>query len=187
MTLKLVLLARLKVNAAGNFVSETISDALVKGLNKSDLCLLVCGAKRNNIFFIFGPHSRGKDGLLHHSGTAVLVSFTEIQHLIVLTERLLMQSLRLKSSEQFELVSLSISMQSNTAGKTFKKPCSMATTYTYPQFGLQGPSKTHSKAQSTAEITEKAKSEDKQNKVIASDERAMESYFADQKRRDNLH
>ena len=96
-------------------ISFTIDDAVVKCFDISDSCLLVCGgqtialAKRNNNFFIFDPHSRGETGLLHHSGSAVLVSFIEIQSLIIFLRKLLMDSLGLKPSEQFELVPILIS------------------------------------------------------------------------------
>ena len=104
-------------------ISSTINDAIVQCFDISDFCLLVCGgqtialAKRNNNFFIFDPHSRDKVGLLHHSGNAVLVSFVEIQSLIVFVRKLLMDSLELKPSEQFELVPILISELHGSKGE----------------------------------------------------------------------
>ena len=98
-------------------ISLTIDDAISKCFDISDSCLLVCGgqtfalAKLKNSFFIFDPHSRGIDGMQHHSGNAVLVTFSDIQSLIGFTKRLLMNSLKLKPSEQFELVPMFISEQ----------------------------------------------------------------------------
>ena len=102
------------VSNATAFLTESISDAIVKGFEISDSCLLVCGgqtvalAKREDIFFLFDPHSRGGDGFLHQAGAAVLISFTEIQYLVSFIERLWLHSLLLKPSEQFELVPVTV-------------------------------------------------------------------------------
>ena len=100
---------------SSNITSLTLAEAIMKCFEKSDSCLLVCGgqtialAKREDTFFTFDPHSRGSDGMQHHSGNAVLVSFNDIQSMIRFIERLLIGSLQLKRSEQFELVPLVIS------------------------------------------------------------------------------
>ena len=55
----------------------TIDEAILKSFDQFTSCFLVCGgqtialAKRQNRFFVFDSHSRGKDGLLHHVGSAV--------------------------------------------------------------------------------------------------------------------
>ena len=99
------------------FMSLNIDDAIVKGFGISDSCLLICGgqtvaiAKRKDNFFVFDPHSRGRDGLQHHCENAVLVTHIGIQSFTDFIKRLLMQSLGLKPSEQFELVPILISQQ----------------------------------------------------------------------------
>ena len=71
-----------------NAVSVPIEEAILGCLHRFSSCFLVCGgqtiaiAKRQNLFFVFDSHSRGQDGLLHHMGSAVLVSFIQIQDLI---------------------------------------------------------------------------------------------------------
>ena len=80
-------------------------------------------AKRENIFFVFDSHSRGKDGLLHHTGNSVLVSFTEIEILIGFIKELFIKSLCLSPSEQFELVPVIISKQNNTAKEDRDATC----------------------------------------------------------------
>ena len=96
----------------------TIDEAILRSFDQFTSCFFVCGgqtialAKRQNNFFVFDPHSRGKDGLLHHAGNAVLVSFTDVQVLIAFIKQLFLESLRLKPSEQFELVPVTISKQS---------------------------------------------------------------------------
>ena len=108
-------------------ISITVDHAVVKCFDISDSCLLVCGgqtialAKRNNSFFIFDPHSRGKTGLLHHSGSAVLVTFTEIQSLINFVKTLLVDSLGIKPSEQFELVPILIAENRSIAESSLPK------------------------------------------------------------------
>ena len=98
-------------------ISLTLRDAVLKSFDISDSCLLVCGGqtiavvKRENKYFIFDPHSRGINGMQHHSGNAVLVSFIDIHSLIGFIEELSRDSLRLKPTEQFELVPIFISEQ----------------------------------------------------------------------------
>ena len=99
---------------ATNAVFISIEEAILGCFHTFNSCFLVCGgqtvaiAKRQNRFFVFDSHSRGKDGLLHHTGNAVLVSFIKIQDLIDFVKKLFIESLRLKPAEQFELVPVTI-------------------------------------------------------------------------------
>ena len=118
-----------RVSTATTFLTESISDAVVKGFEISDSCLLVCGgqtvalAKREDDFFLFDPHSRGGDGFLHQAGTAVLISFTEIQYLVSFIERLWLHSLLLKPSEQFELVPVTVvELKNDSEDKPLDEP-----------------------------------------------------------------
>ena len=99
--------------------AKSIDKALSERLSSSQTCLLFCGgltiavSKIDASFCVFDPHSRGRDGLLHPCGTAVLMVFEQLKDLICYVEELFMHSLKLRPSEQFELVPLSISQQSN--------------------------------------------------------------------------
>ena len=98
-------------------VSLPIDDALVNCFGISNSCLLICGgqtialAKRENDFFIFDPHSRDENGMQHHSGNAVLVTLSSFQSFVDFIKRLLLHSLRLKASEQYELIPILIAKQ----------------------------------------------------------------------------
>ena len=98
-------------------ISTPIGDAVVNCFGISNSCLLICGgqtialAKHENVFFIFDPHSRDENGMQHHSGNAVLVTLSSLQNLIDFIKRLLLHSLRLKASEQYELIPISITKQ----------------------------------------------------------------------------
>ena len=104
----------------------TIEDAIVRGFENSNSCLLVCGgqtialAKHQEKLFLFDPHSRGKDGLLHHSGSSVLVSFAEIECLIRFVKRLLIDSRKLNQSEPFELVPVTFSTKDDSLNRELK-------------------------------------------------------------------
>ena len=180
-------LSQLSVDSATNCLTETIDNALLKGLNASDSCLLICGgqtiaiARQENSFSVFDPHSRGKNGLLHHTGTAVLGLFSGLQSLIEFIKRLFLQSLRLKSSEQFELVPIRISVQSGNddtkGGRSLNKlidatPCKNLENH---------------EPKSSVGIAEKDLSRDPKTHLAAICDHAIESYFADQKRRDIAH
>ena len=183
-------LAGIQVIDERNCLWATLGDALIKGLSKSDSCLFVCGgqtvaiAKCENKFYIFDPHSRGKDGMLHHTGNAVVVSFTQIQPLIKFFEKLLMQSLRLKPSEKFELVPKSISLQSDDRKLVDKR--TSGTKYNDSEASPQVVKELHYTAQENAKINQNDLFDDNKRTTITS-EQAMEDYFADQKRRDNTH
>ena len=94
-------------------ISLPIDDALVNCFGISNSCLLICGgqtialAKRENMFFIFDPHSRDENGMQHHNGNDVLVTFSSFQSFADFVKRLLLHLLRLKASEQYELIPLS--------------------------------------------------------------------------------
>ena len=104
-------------------IFSTIDDAILSSFDLFSSCFLVCGgqtiaiAKRQNVFFVFDSHSRGKDGLLHHAGSAVLLSFTDIQVLISFIKHLFIESLRTTVTEQFELVPVTVSKQSKCQKK----------------------------------------------------------------------
>ena len=88
----------------------TFAEAISLSLTKFQSCLLFCGgltvamAQHESRIYVFDPHSRGKNGLLHPEGSAVLVSFPSIRETILFLETLFTQSLRVSSVEQFELV-----------------------------------------------------------------------------------
>ena len=94
---------------------QSICNGLTEVFNYTDSCLLICGgqtvaiAKHEDHFYAFDPHSRGKDGLLNPVGNAVLIMFATLDELIVHFEKLLLDSLKLQWSQQFELVPVSIS------------------------------------------------------------------------------
>ena len=153
-------------------------EAVGSGLSISNSCLFICGgqtiaiAKEKRHFFIFDPHSRGQDGFLHPTGSAVLVSFSEIQCLISFLKSLLIDSLVFSPKELFELVPIKISKQTDKKSKAF-----------------------HNKEQGTHTgrilTPDTVVNESVQNlldcrkPVIAPDhDRAIELYFADQKKRD---
>ena len=100
-------------------IFTAIEEAIVSCFDLFDSCFLVCGgqtmaiAKRQNIFFVFDSHSRGKDGFLHHAGSAVLLHFTDIQVLISFIKQLFIESLCIAITEQFELIPVTFSKQSN--------------------------------------------------------------------------
>ena len=85
-----------------NAVFVPIEEAILGCFHRFSSCFLVCGgqtiaiAKRQNRFFVFDSHSRGKDGLLHHMGSAVLVSFIQIQDLISFVKQI---AFRIASTE----------------------------------------------------------------------------------------
>ena len=99
-------------------ISLPFGDALVNCFGISNSCLLICGgqtialAKHENVFFfIFDPHSRDEDGMQYHSDNTVLVTLSSFQSLVDFIKRLLLHSFRLKASEQYELIPISITKQ----------------------------------------------------------------------------
>ena len=192
--IKVGTLTQLSVDSTTMVISETIGNALVKCFDISTACLFFCGgqtiaiAKQENTIHVFDPHSRGKDGLLYHSGNAVLVSFNDIQCLILYIERL-MQSLGLRSSELFELVPIRISKQpyaKNTRNRTLDESSSNSTMGEYPKTTNHVPRKTHD-AKSVVWTIAKGPPDDRQKETKPLCDQALESYFADQKKRDKAH
>ena len=161
-----------------NVVFVPIEEAILGCFHRFNSCFLVCGgqtiaiAKRQNRFFVFDSHSRGPDGLLHHMGSAVLVSFIQIQDLISFVKKLLIESLRLKPSEQFELVPVTVCKHNcNTDKETGSAKCKESNTL--------NPNK------QVATITMALDSSPIPNqKAAVLHERDMQLYFTDQKKRD---
>ena len=170
-------------------ISQTIDDAISKCFDVSDSCLLVCGgqtiavAKRNNIFFVFDPHSRGITGLQHHSGSAVLVTIKESRNLIGFIRKLLMQSLKLKPSDLFELVPILISEQHITSNKPTKD--TFLTDATKPSANKGSYRENCTKSNFDSQDTKRQNISVGQNHATASMHNcAMDSYFTDQLKRD---
>ena len=165
--------------------SVSISEAIVNGFAHSNSCLLVCGgqtiaiAKDNNHFFIFDPHSRGKDGLLHPTGSAVLVVFSTIQTLISFIKRLFIDSLLLGSSEVFELVPIIISRPEVEKPKKDSHSIS-PTAYTNPESLVNR----INEANCTNQVIFKNSNGGRKQNVASVQETVMQSYFADQEKRD---
>ena len=143
-------------------------------------------AKRQNRYFVFDSHSRGKDGLLHHGGSAVLVSFIDVQVLIAFIKQLFLESLRLKSDEQFELVPVTISEQSVPKERASKAAYSVVNTGLNSTLETShAPKKTKYPNDQVATITTRTNSFEIENhSVVTLHERDMQSYFADQEKRD---
>ena len=176
-------------SVASNSILYTLADAILHCFEKSDSCLLVCGgqtiavAKRECTFFVFDSHSRGSNGMQHHSGNAVLVSFSEIQSMIFFIRRLLIDSLRLKPSEQFELVPMAIlEKQDANSGS------SLGTFSASIQPGIcieshwEESTQSSSKLHSTGHMVH-----DQTHAYTSMHSPSIEAYFSDQKRRDVEH
>ena len=168
----------------------TIEEAILRSFCQFTSCFLVCGgqtivlAKRKNRFFVFDSHSRGKDGLLHHTGSAVLMSFIDVQVLIAFIKQLFLESRRLNSSEQFELVPVSISKQSVFKEKASEAKPSVANTgfNSTIETTSHAPEKTHPNNEA-ATVTTATNSFGIENpSVVTLQERDMQSYFADQEK-----
>ena len=173
------------------FMSLNIDDAIVKGFGISDSCLLICGgqtvaiAKRKNNFFVFDPHSRGRDGLQHHCGNAVLVTHVGIQSFTDFIKRLLMQSLGLKPSAQFELVPILISQQSeskSTIGESVTDSTNCCMNIDSYQ---QKPTNPHHKTCVSHDTM--IQNLDQHHTFTSICNQEMDASFADQKQRDREH
>ena len=183
-----------KLEPTTSSLSTTIEEAILRCFNHFNACFLVCGgqtiaiAKRQNIYFVFDSHSRGKDGLLHHTGSAVLVSFTEILSLIRFIKKLFIESLRLRSSEQFELVPVSVSKRVDNREKETEAASVVHT-------GPNTQPEMFSKELNISNIRDQVASDTKgsdlpcvQNQNITNlHERDMQFYFTDQKKRDTIY
>ena len=119
----------------------------------------------------------------NHNGNAVLVSFVDIQSLIGFIEQLLMNSLKLKPTEQFELVPIFISEQRCGNIKQV-----MDTSFT--EIGMVDDSNQENSAKQHIHIGASTHTNAQnietggKSAVISMHARAMDSYFADQKNRD---
>ena len=173
------------VNTTG-VPSVDIAEAILRGFDHSHWCLLVCGgqtigiAKEKNNFFLFDPHSRGNDGFLHPTGSAVLVSFTDIQILISFINKLLIDSLSQRPSELFELVPIIISHQ--------KEPKQIGEQY-FGNANFIGNVETPITMLHTvnSEKVFEDSLDDKEQNISAVNENAIQSCFADQEKRDQEH
>ena len=170
------------------FPYVNIAEAIKRGFDLSQSCLLVCGgqtiaiAKEEDNFFLFDPHSRGNDGLLHPTGSAVLVSFSDIQDLITFIGKLFIDSLSQRPSELFELVPIIISKQEDPKqiAKQYSGNANLITK-------LETPIKLSAAVNSvTKKILEDSVDGKKENTSARCD-KAIQSYFADQKKRDQEH
>ena len=173
---------------ASKSISLSLVDAVLQCFERSDSCLLVCGGqtiavvKRDSTFFVFDPHSRGSNGMQHHSGNAVLVSFHEIQSLIGFIRRLLIDSLRLKPSEPFELVPIVILQKRiDKSGDILGASASVHHDLSN-ESRQEGSTQPYSELESTAH---RMHDQTKSNACIRSP--SIEAYFSDQKRRDVEH
>ena len=183
-----------KLESTTSPLCTTIEEAIISCFKHLNTCFLVCGgqtiaiAKRRNMFFVFDSHSRGKDGLLNHTGSAVLVYFTEILNLIRFIEKLFIESLRLRSSEQFELVPVSISKRNDNGEKETEAASVVATG---PDTLPDMPSKEldisnlHDQVASDTMVSDLSYIQN-QN-VTKLHEQDMQFYFTDQKKRDTIH
>ena len=172
-----------------NSIFSTMEGAILRCFDLFSSCFLVCGgqtiaiAKRQNMFFVFDSHSRGKDGLLHHAGSAVLLSFIDIQVLISFIKQLFLESLCMKVSEQFELVPVTISKQSNSNEMRCEAvSCIM-------NIGLNTESRTSYKDLNIPSVNDQANtvlsvnsSSPPKHQITSSHERGMHSYFDDKQK-----
>ena len=123
--------------------------------------------------FVFDPHSRGKDGLLHPDGSAVLASFPCIRGALLFLEKLLTQSLRLSMLTQFELVPLYILRTQPIRPLNTERECK-----SIPSQADELASHT-STGLNTNDISDKNEHELSKNSI--------ETYFEDQYKRDKAH
>ena len=170
-------------NSTNNAIFTSIEEAISRCFDQFNSCFLVCGgqtiaiAKREDIFFVFDSHSRGNDGLVHHTGNSVLVSFTEIEVLIGFIKELFIESLLLRPSEQFELVPVIISKQENANKEDEKTSCIVNPgPNTELEMFSEEPDITNPIAFDSCSV--------QIEKEIDLHERDMQSYFTDQRKRD---
>ena len=182
-----IIVGLLKPNTDANYVSKTLCDGLSEVFSTADSCLLICGgltvglSKHSDSFFAFDPHSRGKDGLVSPTGTAVLIVFPNLNQMIAHFERLFLESLKLRCYEQFELVPLTISRQMLENIDTLGNSNSTST---------NEESKKEKKVDHVKNTTDASKQQDTSDKNersnLALPSNAIKSYFEDQKNREKL-
>ena len=167
--------------------AKSIDNALLDILKSSHTCLLFSGgqtiaiAKVNANFYAFDPHSRGKDGMLHPNGSAVLIVFGNLNDLVRYIKELFLGSLKLGPAEQFELVPLHILQQSIEISTTVTKSCcdnrqTVEAATSYLPDTLETSESISNQQQSCVER--------KVNNFGTSE--SIESYFEDQERRQKL-
>ena len=172
--------------STGIFV--TLENAIIRGFEYSDSCLLVCGgqtlalAKHQTQFLVFDPHSRDKDGFVHPTGNAVLISFSEIKFLIVFLMKLFIDSRQLKPSEQFELVPLILNAQYNYLSEQVKDTTHSKKDMSDDHSCKKDKNKTHSSVLYTQSCNQKCQM---QNAAILQN-RDLHLYFADQEKRNRI-
>ena len=169
-------------------VPKGIKKALSERLSGSQTCLLFCGgltiavAKVETHLYAFDPHSRGRDGLLNPIGTAVLIVFDHLNDLTCYIEELFLNSLKLRPSEQFELVPFSISQPSiqKPVDGSNASACKVESRETIMSFTHNEPSAGEASIQ-----TQQVSTALSENKYLDAS-KAMDSYFEDQKKRQIL-
>ena len=173
-----------------NAVLISIEEAILGCFQRFNSCFLVCGgqtiamAKRQNKFFVFDSHSRGKDGLLHPTGSAVLVSFIELHDLINFVKKLFIESLRLRPTEQFELVPVSLSKRSYNTDMENGSMSSVVNSGLRTKLALsckESDSQTSNEHAATITFARDLSSFPDQ-KIIAVHERDLQSHLTDQKK-----
>ena len=175
-----------------NAVFISIEKAILGCFHRFISCFLVCGgqtiaiAKRQNRFFVFDSHSRGKDGFLHHNGSAVLVSFNEIWDLISFLKHLFIESLRLKPSEQFELVPVTISKLSYDIYQENESLSSVvdSSLNTELEFSCKESNISNTNEQAANITIARESSSVPNQKIAALHEEGVQSYLTDQKKHD---
>ena len=165
--------------------AKSLEKALLERLDSSHTCLLFCGgltiavAKVESHFYTFDSHSRGKDGLLNHAGTAVVIVFDHLNDLIGYIEKLFLHSLKLRPFDQFELVPVKISPRAIESPENLPKAGSekseivdIDTSYSRESF-------------ESKEIIPKQQGSPVETDINETS-KCMETYFEDQKRRQKL-
>ena len=159
--------------------------ALSEIFQRSQTCLLFCGgltiavAKLDTHFYTFDSHSRGKDGLLNQQGTAVLMVFDHLDYLMRYIEELFLNSLKLKPSDQFELVPVNITQHAIEGPVNLVNVCSNK----METVGIDIPDSRDSLTIKEA-IPKQHEFPIETEKQEAN--KCMESYFEDQSRRQKL-
>ena len=159
-------------------IVKGIDISIVELFKSTQSCLLFCGglaiaiAKVESHLCTFDSHSRGKDGLLEPDGTAVLLVFDNLNGLVCHIKQLFMESLKLRPSEQFELVPLNIS-QKSIENET-------------ESIEIISPSSPIESLNTKASITKKRESPDQTETQRVDTTKSIQTYFEDQQKRQKL-
>ena len=177
---------------AGASIMTSLDDALEQTFCDFDACLFLCGgmtialAKHESAFYVFDPHSRDQYGVQHPEGNAVLVTCKNICDTIQFLNKLFTQSLRLSSSEQFELVPVSILKENETASPVIVN----GDTPDINQYNETSNKILQTKDQSSNSSTEPATDETfhkQKSDLNVEPNETLKTYFADQQERDKAH